>query len=100
MVFNPEKLIKKDGSFIIEKEVCATSHTCLNTDVIKEFLNGFTFASSKILLKKAEELVFEVGKAARPVLNGEYAINVEDDGFSVVGASFMKKTVVIFENRW
>ena len=88
MVFEPKSLIKKDGSFIIEKEVCAKAHTCLSTAVIKEFWEGFTFLSSRLCVNEVKELVFEVGKAARPVLSdGEYAINVEEGGFSVVGES-------------
>ncbi len=86
MVFNPQNLIKKDGSFVIEKEVCAKAHTCLNTNVIREFWDGFTYTSSAISVVTAKELVFEVGRAGRPTLDGnEYAINVEKSGFSVVG---------------
>ena len=102
MVFNPKNLIEKGGSFIIEKEVCATAHTCLDTAVIKEFWNGFTFTSSNISVKEAKELIFEVGKAARPVLSGgEYAINVEVGGFSVVGESesALKRGVITLLDR-
>ena len=86
MVFESKDLKKKSGSFIIEKEVCATAHTCVHTDIIKEFWQGFSYTSSNISFDVAEALVFEIGEAKRPTLDGkEYAINVESGGVSVVG---------------
>lgn len=88
MVFNPQNLIKKDGSFIIGKEVCAKAHTCLDTRVIRESFEGFTYFSSALSVITTRDLIFEVGVAARPTLDGcEYAINVEREGLSVVGES-------------
>ena len=65
MVFNPQNLIEKDGSFIIANEVCAKAHTCLDTNVIREFWDGFTYSSSTISTVRAKDLVFEVGKVKR-----------------------------------
>ena len=53
MVFDPQNLIKKEGSFIIEKEVCAKAHSCLDTRVIKDFWDGFTYGSSRLTLLNA-----------------------------------------------
>ena len=86
MIFEPKNTKKKEGSFIIEREVRATAHTSVDTDIIKEFWRGFSYTSSAISFEVTEELVFEIGKAKIPSLDGnEYAINVEKNGVSVVG---------------
>ena len=37
MIFNPQDLIKKEGSFVFSGDVKANAHSCLNKSIIKEF---------------------------------------------------------------
>ena len=48
MIFNPQDLIKKEGSFVFSGDVKANAHSCLNKSIIKEFWKNFTFQCSVI----------------------------------------------------
>lgn len=88
MIFNPDNLIKKDGTFNFSGKVTATANPCLNKEVLKEFWFSHTFRTSELEITETDELIFALGEAERPNLDGEsYAINVEKSGVCLVASS-------------
>jgi hypothetical protein len=81
MLFHPQTVIKKDGTFTLSKQTAAIAHPCMSAAIIKEFWRNFSFQSSVLDVSECDELTFCVGNAQRPELQGyEYAINVTPDG--------------------
>ena len=47
MIFHPQNAFKKDGSYILPKNVIATANPCLNKDIIKELNQGLHIGSAE-----------------------------------------------------
>ena len=81
MIFHPKYCEKKTGQFVLSEQICATAHSCLDQDVLREFWSNFTFQSSEISFCATSEYVFSVGNAEKLPLDGySYTINVKEDG--------------------
>ena len=79
---------KTNDNFTFGAQVRATAASCLNNESIKSFWNGFCCQSGNLEITLCNELIFSVGKAQKPALDGnQYAVNVENTGFCVVGDS-------------
>ena len=61
MIFNPQNIVKEEGSFVFSGAVKATANHCLNKDIIKEFWHKFTFHSSTLEINVTNEFIFSVG---------------------------------------
>lgn len=86
MIFHPQDILKREGSFVFPKNVRASAHPCLNKDVLKEFWHNFTFRSSELCICPCEKYIFKIGNAETIALEGaEYSINVSPDGVCVCG---------------
>ncbi len=84
MIFHPQNLIHTDGKLIIEGNMNAIAHPCLNKGIIKDFWYGFTFHSSTLNISECEGFLFTIGAAKPLSLDGcDYSINVESDGLCV-----------------
>lgn len=84
MVFNPQNLVKVDGSFTLPKSVNATAHRCLNADIVREFWHNFSFRCSTLSILESDQFIFSIGNAkALPLENSDYTINVESNGVCV-----------------
>jgi len=87
-MFHPKNLIPMAGSFVFDGEVNALAHACFDKDIFREFWHGFCFHCSHLHVSQTTELVFRIGNASRPELNGyDYAINVEPSCLCVSAAS-------------
>lgn len=84
MIFHPQNLIKKAGTFVFSGEINAIAHPCLNKDIIKDFWRNFTFQSSTLNICESNEYIFLIGNA-KPLLfhNCDYSINIEPNGICV-----------------
>ena len=81
MLFHPQTVIKKDGTFTLSKQTAAIAHPCMSATIIKEFWNNLSFQTSTLTVNECNELVFCIGNASKPALQGyDYAINVTPDG--------------------
>ena len=81
MIFHPKYCEKKTGQFVLSEQICATAHSCLDQEVLREFWSNFTFQSSEISFCATSEYVFSVGNAEKLPLDGySYTINVKEDG--------------------
>ena len=79
---------KTDGCFMFGSRVSAIAHSCLDNDSIKSFWKGFCCQSSELEITSSDELIFSIGKAEKPALDGnQYAVNVENTGLCVAGDS-------------
>jgi len=91
MIFNPQNLTKKEGSFIFSGEIKASAHPCLNKDIFKEFWHNFTFQSSELNVDVTDRYIFSVGNAEQiSPEDCDYTINIEKTGFSVCAKSEKK----------
>lgn len=85
MVFSHSYDEERCGRFLIHREAKGTIHSSLAGDIFREFWHGFTNHRSSIELEYTDAYTFSVGSAEVPELSGaEYAINVEESGFTVV----------------
>lgn len=92
MIFNPQDLIKKEGSFVFSGDVKANAHSCLNKSIIKEFWKNFTFQCSVIDVTESGEFIFTVGSAEKLVLDEyDYSINI----ISTYTAALLRKVMPI-----
>lgn len=88
MVFADTWVEKKEGRFLIYKDVKGRANSAFMGEVFAEFWHGYTHHRSNIELTEVGELVFLVGDAEiPPTMNEEYAINVDEGGFAVVSDS-------------
>ena len=84
MIFHPQNAFKKDGSYILPKNVIATAAPCLNKDIIKEFWFLYSCRASNLEINETDGFVFKIGEAKTLSLDGmEYAINVEKTGIAL-----------------
>lgn len=84
MIFHPQNALKKDGSYIIPKNVIATANHCLNKDIIKEFWFLYSCRASNLEINETDGFIFKIGEAKTLSLDGmEYAINVEKTGITL-----------------
>ena len=84
MIFHPQNAFKKDGSYILPKNVIATANPCLNKDIIKEFWFLYSCHASNLEINETDGFVFKIGEAKTLSLDGmEYAINVEKTGIAL-----------------
>ena len=84
MIFQPQNMIRTEGSFAFFGGINATAHPCLNKNVIKDFWRGFTFQSSTLSIRERDEYIFSIGNAKPLPLDGyDYSINVTPDGICV-----------------
>lgn len=87
-MFNPVYEIKSDKVFSFGSEIKATANGCLNNEAIKDFWKGFCCQAGNIEITPCGEVIFSVGKAEKPSLDGnQYAVNVEETGIFIVGDS-------------
>lgn len=87
-MFSPVYDKKTDGCFTFGAGVSATANVCLDNNSIKEFWRGFCCQSSELEITASNELIFLIGNAAKPELDGnQYAVNIEKTGVCVVGDS-------------
>jgi len=88
MIFHPQNLDKKEGSFIFSGEVRATAHSCLNTDIVREFWKNFSYKGSTLSITESDHLIFSVGNVQPlPLEDSDYSIRVEAAGIYVSGKS-------------
>ena len=84
MIFRPKYYEKKAGQFALSEQICATAHSCLDQDVLREFWSNFTFQSSEISFCAASDYIFSVGNAEKLPLDGySYTVNVKEDGICI-----------------
>jgi hypothetical protein len=84
MIFNPQNLIKKEGSFVFSGVVKANAHSSLNKSILKEFWNNFAFQYSSIDVRENREFIFTIGSAEKLALDEyDYSINITPDGICV-----------------
>lgn len=85
-MFIPEYEKITDGCFTFGANVIATANTCLNNESIKSFWYGFCCHAGEIEITSTDELIFSIGEAAKPELEGnQYAVNVEKTGVCITG---------------
>ena len=84
MIFNPQDLITKEGSFTFFGNVDAIAHPCFNKSIIKEFWHNFTFKSSTLNVCESNEFIFSIGSTRPLSLDGsDYSINIDTDGICI-----------------
>lgn len=77
-----------DGYFSFGAYVSAAANICLDNDSIKSFWKGFCCQSSELEIKSSDKLIFLIGNAEKPELDGnQYAVNVESTGICITGDS-------------
>ena len=87
-MFIPSYEKKADGYFTFGKKVTASANICINNDSLKSFWKGFCCQSCEPEITPCDELIFAVGEAQKPLLDGnQYAVNVEETGICVIGDS-------------
>lgn len=89
MIFNPNSLVQRKGSYRLAKYVSAVAHPCMNKAVLAEFWYNFTFQASNLCIAdETNEFRFSVGEAEALPLNGaDYSINVTPTGVCVFAAN-------------
>ena len=87
MLFQPKHIIPKDGLYIIDTNASATAHRSLDSGVIREFWQGFTFTYSRLDMRSCDEYIFALGNAEKLPLDGyAYSINITGSGVCVNAA--------------
>lgn len=85
-IANYEK--KTTGFFTFGKNVSAEANSYLINESIKSFWNGFCCRSCEIEITPVSDLIFKIGSACKPTLDGNrYAVNVEETGICITGDS-------------
>ena len=81
MLFHPQSLTEKNGSFVFSSNVSAVAHPCLCKEILREFWQGFTYRCSSLSTTPCEEFVFSVGNVEKLPLNGyDYSIRITPEG--------------------
>lgn len=84
MIFHPQSIVNKEGSFSFFGNVNAIAHPCLNQDIIKEFWHSFTFQGSALNVSESKECIFSIGNTKPISLDGcEYSIHIDPDGICI-----------------
>lgn len=84
MLFNPQFVLKKEGSFEFYGDITAVALPCFAKNVFKEFWNNFSFKSSKLEIFPKDEFIFSIGDAEKIELDGcDYSINIEKNGLCI-----------------
>ncbi len=79
---------KSDSFLTLGPRVRVTANKCLDNESIKNFWKGFCCQSGEIEITLSDELIFAYGTVQKPTLDGnQYAVNVEKEGFCIVGNS-------------
>ena len=87
MLFNPRIIIPAEGRYIIDSHAYAAAHSCLCSDIIREFWRGFTFTYSELDACPVDEYVFSLGNAEKLPLDGyTYSINITSEGVCIGAA--------------
>lgn len=87
-MFIPNYEKKPDGYFAFGRKVKASAHPCLDNESIKSFWRGFCCQAGDLEIDECGELIFSIGNAKTPELNGkQYAVNVESGGLCIAGDS-------------
>ena len=87
-MFAPEYEKKTGDCFEFGEKVVTKANPCLNNESIKRFWNGFCCQSGELEITMTDEMIFTVGTAKKPELNGnQYAVNIEKSGLCIVGDS-------------
>lgn len=86
----PHRSSKFSGEFyVIPKKSNVLINQNLNSKIIKEFWANHTFKLSKMVTTTTNELLFKLGVANVPSLDGQnYALSVEKTGVCLVGSTF------------
>ncbi|MBO5270728.1 MAG: family 20 glycosylhydrolase, partial [Clostridia bacterium] len=86
MIFHPQILLPQSGAFRFSGTVDAIANRSVTDRIFSEFWHNFTYLFSDLNVKETDEMIFSVGKAERPSLDGyAYAIRIEETGFCIVG---------------
>ena len=86
MIFYPQGLVKEKGSFFFKGDVCARAHASLCKPIFKELFKNFSYQSASLSTVEEESLVFAMGEAPTPSLDGsDYALSVTEQGLCVCG---------------
>jgi hypothetical protein len=84
MIFHPQIIVNKEGSFTFFGNVNAIVHPCLNKNIIKEFWHNFTFQSSTLNVCESKEFIFSIGNTKPLSLEGcDYSINIDLNGVCI-----------------
>lgn len=84
MIFGREKVDTVKGIFAVEKNVAATAGKALNTAIIREFWENFSFKSSALSITESEENIFVIGNAERPdMLGSDFGIKITSSGIYI-----------------
>lgn len=87
-MFSPKYEKKTDGCFVFGTQVRANADSCLDNEAIKSLWKGFCCQSCELSVTSADEMIFSVGEAQKPELDGnQYAVNIEKTGLCIVGDS-------------
>ncbi len=84
MIFHPQSLVKKEGSFLFSGKVRAIAHPCLQKDIIREFWHNFTCQCAQLSTCACDEYLFCVGEAEKLVPDDDtYTVNVTPRGICI-----------------
>ena len=84
MMFHPKNLTPIPGKLCLSGEVHATAHPCLSKPVILELWHSFSWECSSLSVTACDALVFSVGSAPTPPLNGcDYSMYIGTDGICI-----------------
>ena len=87
-MFNPDYEKKTEGCFAFGSRISAEADICLDNASVKSFWKGFCCQCCELEIAPADELIFSIGEAEMPELDGnQYAVNVEPTGICIVGDS-------------
>lgn len=75
---------KSKAVFVPDKISSALAYRAINNGALIDFWHNFSFMTSRLTVKESEDMIFSLGKARRPRLDGyAYAINIEKDGIFI-----------------
>ena len=84
MIFHPQNMTKKEGSFLLPEHTKAIAHPCANTPILQEFWHNFSYQASEISFCESTEYIFSIGGAQPLPLDGyDYSIRVAPNGICV-----------------
>jgi len=84
MIFQPQNLVLTGGTYLIPEAVNATAPPSLCKAIFSELWHNFTYQSSTLTLREADEFCFAIGNAKRLPLDGfSYTVNIEPEGICV-----------------
>ena len=84
MIFHPCHVNPASGQFVFTGEVIVRAPARFKADVFAQFWQGFTFGTSSLRVEETQEMIFSIGQAPKPALDGyAYALQIEETGVCV-----------------